>query len=238
MTPPAVITPPVPVPGSLTVQWFGQSGVLLITPDGNSILIDPPGPASGYQLPFLGAVNALLVSRDEPDYNYVVAANSTNVLVAARNGQFIPVDAQLSDARIQAVQTGGAGGEAVPNGIWVIDSPGLYMVHLGGLQGPLPASAQLRPRPDLLFLPVGGGPVLDATTAAQIVTALKPRVVIPLNYKTTATRDPLAPVDDFLAAGYRDVIRPGHTWTVKPSDLKSGAGGEQGQPRIVVLDYK
>jgi hypothetical protein len=80
--------------------------------------------------------------------------------------------------------------------------------------------------------------VLDATTAAQIVTALKPRVVIPLHYKTTATRVPLAPVDDFLAAGYADVIRPGHTWTVKPSDLKGAVGGEQGQPRIVVLDYK
>jgi L-ascorbate metabolism protein UlaG (beta-lactamase superfamily) len=224
------------VPGSLTVQWFGQSGVLLITPDGNSILIDPPGPASGYQLPFLGTVNALLVSRDDPDYNYVAAANSTNVLVAARNGQFIPVDAQLSDARIQAVQSGPTGDQGTANGVWVIDSPGLYVVHLGGMQGPLPASPALRPRPDVLFLPVGGGSVLDAAAAAQIVTQLKPRVVIPLHYKTTASRVPLAVVDDFLA-GYHDVIRPGHTWTVKPSELK-GTGGDQAQPRIVVLDYK
>jgi hypothetical protein len=43
-------------------------------------------------------------------------------------------------------------------------------------------------------------------------------------------------VDDFLT-GYRDIQRPGHTWTVKLSDLKS-MGGEQVQPRVVVLDYK
>jgi hypothetical protein len=209
--------------------------VLLITPDGNTILVDPPGPQSGYQMPFLGRVDALLVSRDDPDYNYVAAAQTDNPLVAARNGQFIPVDAQLSDARIQAVQSGG-GDQGPANGIWVIDSPDLYMLHLGGLKGPLPQSPQLRPNPAILFLPVGGGTVLDAAAARQIVTQLKPQVVIPLHYKTEATRTPLAPVEDFLA-GYHDVVRPGHTWTIKPSELKS-IGGDQAQPRIVVLDYK
>ena len=148
--------------------------MLLITPDGNTILVDPPAPSSGYTLPFFGALDALLVSRDEANYNYVAAAQSDNVLVAARNGQFIPVDAQLSDARIQAVQSGPVGDQSPVNGVWVIDSPGLYMVHLGGLKGPLPSSPQLRPQPDVLFLPVGGGSVLDAAAAAQIVSQLKP----------------------------------------------------------------
>ncbi len=233
-TPPVPATQPPAVSGSLTVQWFGQSGVLLITPDGNTILVDPPSPASGYTLPFLGMVNALLISRDDPDYNYQAAANSDNVLIAAHNGQFVPLDAQLSDAHIQAVQSQSGSDQAGPNGVWVIDSPGLYMVHLGGLKGPLPQSPLLRPQPDVLFLPVGGGSVLDATAAAQIVTQLKPKVVIPIHYKTPASVSPLAPVDAFLA-GYRDVIRPGHTWTVKPPDLK---GTDAAQPRIVVLDYK
>ncbi len=232
-TPAVSATQPPAVAGSLTVQWFGQSGVLLITPDGNTILVDPPGPASGYTLPFLGMVNALLISRDDPDYNYQAAATSDNVLIAAHNGQFVPVDAQLSDAHIQAVQSGSD--QTGPNGVWVIDSPGLYMVHLGGLKGPLPQSPLLRPQPDVLFLPVGGGSVLDATAAVQIVNQLKPKAVIPIHYKTADSRVPLAPVDDFLAAGYRNVIRPGHTWTVKPSDLKAT---DTGQPQIVVLDSK
>jgi L-ascorbate metabolism protein UlaG (beta-lactamase superfamily) len=210
--------------------------VLLITPDGNKILVDPPAPASGYTLPFFGAVDALLVSRDDPDYNYVAAGQSDNVLVAAHNGQFVPVDAQLSDARIQAIQSEGMSGQTTPNGIWVIDSPGLYMVHLGGLKGPLPKSPQLRPQPDVLFLPVGGGSVLDVAAAAQIVTQLKPRVVIPLHYKTAATRVPLDALDSFLAQGYRDVTRPGYTWTITPQELKGNP--DSAQPRIVVLDYQ
>ena len=37
---------------------------------------------------------------------------------------------------------------------------------------------------DLLFLPVGGGPTIDAAQAAEIVGIVEPRWVVPMHYRT------------------------------------------------------
>jgi L-ascorbate metabolism protein UlaG (beta-lactamase superfamily) len=37
---------------------------------------------------------------------------------------------------------------------------------------------------DLLFLPVGGGPTIDATQARAIVDRLRPQWVVPMHYRT------------------------------------------------------
>lgn len=58
------------------------------------------------------------------------------------------------------------------------------MVHLGGLDKPLTDEqlAQIG-EVDVLMIPVGGGDVLAAQAAADLVTRMEPRVVIPMHYK-------------------------------------------------------
>ena len=50
----------------------------------------------------------------------------------------------------------------------------------------------------MLFIPVGGGPTIDARAAAQVVDQLNPFWVTPMHYGTPAL-DFLEPVDAFLA---------------------------------------
>ena len=51
----------------------------------------------------------------------------------------------------------------------------------------------------MLFLPVGGGPTVGGGQAAAIVGALRPRLVVPMHYRTDAVNF-LEPPDAFLAA--------------------------------------
>ena len=50
---------------------------------------------------------------------------------------------------------------------------------------------------DLLFLPVGGGPTIDAGQAAEIVSVVRPRWVVPMHYRTPRIGF-LEPPDGFL----------------------------------------
>jgi L-ascorbate metabolism protein UlaG (beta-lactamase superfamily) len=85
---------------------------------------------------------------------------------------------------------------------------GVRVCHLGDL-----GQAALRDEQvaalgvvDLLFVPVGGGPTLDAAGAAAAVERLAPRWVVPMHYRTAAI-DFLEPADAFLASFGERVVR-------------------------------
>jgi len=51
--------------------------------------------------------------------------------------------------------------------------------------------------PDVLFIPVGGAPYLEAKEAVDLITAMEPKIVIPIGYKCDS--DPnVKPLDLFL----------------------------------------
>jgi L-ascorbate metabolism protein UlaG (beta-lactamase superfamily) len=51
----------------------------------------------------------------------------------------------------------------------------------------------------VLMMPVGGFYTIDAQAATQVMSTLKPRLVIPMHFKTSKCGFPIATVDDFLA---------------------------------------
>ena len=51
---------------------------------------------------------------------------------------------------------------------------------------------------DVLFIPVGGFFTVDAMEATEIAESIKPKIILPMHYKTPKTDYPLAVVDDFL----------------------------------------
>ncbi|MBI2462154.1 MAG: MBL fold metallo-hydrolase [Candidatus Rokubacteria bacterium] len=69
-----------------------------------------------------------------------------------------------------------------------VDLGGLRVAHLSDM-GHLPTEAQYQAleRVDLLLVPVGGHFSIDGRQAREIVERLKPRVAIPIHYKTAAT---------------------------------------------------
>jgi L-ascorbate metabolism protein UlaG (beta-lactamase superfamily) len=94
-----------------------------------------------------------------------------------------------------------AGTRRGPNTIFCFTLDGLRLCHFGDFgQAGLRAEQQRAiGEVDVLFLPVGDGPTVGGERAAAIVRALRPRLVVPMHYRTDAVNF-LDPPDAFLDA--------------------------------------
>jgi len=93
------------------------------------------------------------------------------------------------------------------------------VVHLGGLSETL-TDEQLSQlgEIDVLLIPVGGGDVLGAQAAADLVARMEPRVVIPMHYKMKDLSLEAAGVEPFIKEVGAKVIET-DKWRVTRKDL-------------------
>jgi L-ascorbate metabolism protein UlaG (beta-lactamase superfamily) len=111
---------------------------------------------------------------------------------------------------------------------WRWTQGGIDILHLGGAAAPISTEEKiLLSSPDILLLPVGGGAkAYNSQEAQQAIASLKPKVVIPTQYLTTAA-DPkdcdLESVDNFLnlLQGMEVKKLDSDSITIKPQDLPS-----------------
>ncbi len=86
---------------------------------------------------------------------------------------------------------------------------GVRVCHLGDLGHELDSNQMAEiGNVDVLLVPVGGFYTIDAKEATKVCEKLKPRLVIPMHYKTDKSSYPIAGVDDFLK-GRKNVRRLG-----------------------------
>lgn len=192
----------------MRVRWYGQAAFGLEDGDGKTVFLDPfqiPGAAlAGRGLrfdypPITGALaDLVLVTHEHFDHNGVDAIEGATRVIRATAGRFEtalgPVTGVVTD------HDRAAGTERGANIVYVFSLEGLRVCHFGDY-----GQAELRPEqaeaigtPDLLFLPVGGGPTVDGAAAIEVVRRLRPRWVVPMHYRTSAINF-LDPVDAFLA---------------------------------------
>ena len=101
---------------------------------------------------------------------------------------------------ISSYHDGFYGGQRGPNTIFVIKADGLNLCHLGDL-GHVLNSDKLAEigTVDILFIPVGGFYTINSNQATQIIKDIKPKLAIPMHYKTEAIKFSIDPVEIFLS---------------------------------------
>ena len=109
------------------------------------------------------------------------------------------------------------------NWMRIFEAEGLRVAHLGDLGCELdPEEAAELSGVDVLLIPVGGHYTIDAKQAKAIVEQVKPRIVIPMHYRTgNKGFDVIADVSDFLEL-CDDVTVTGNSTLVLDADTPAG----------------
>jgi hypothetical protein len=208
----------------VTIRALGHTS-FLFTGGGRRVLVNPfrrIGCTLGYASPTVEA-DIVMISSRLFDEGYLDDLTG-NPQVLAEPGAY-----DFEGLTVQGILTphDREGGRRFgDNIIWKWNQGGLNIVHMGGAAAPIEVEEQiLLGRPDILLVPVGGGPkAYTAEEAVQAVQTLKPKVVIPTHYLTTAA-DPescdLAEVDEFLALMQGTPVTKANdgTLSVRPGDL-------------------
>jgi L-ascorbate metabolism protein UlaG (beta-lactamase superfamily) len=123
------------------------------------------------------------------------------------------------------------GSERGKNTIFSFSVDGVRICHLGDL-GHVLSQKELAEvgSVDILLIPVGGLFTIDANEATQVAEQIKPKVLIPMHFKTEKCAFPIAPVDDFLK-GKPNTRRAGK------SEVSFSKATLPQQTEIVVLEH-
>jgi L-ascorbate metabolism protein UlaG (beta-lactamase superfamily) len=190
----------------MRIRWYGQS-TFRISGE-RTVFIDPFGAMDAlaarglrFDYPPVEGVEAdlLLVTHEHVDHNAVEVIGGSPEILRSTAGTFeSPVGEVIA---VASEHDDVAGTERGPNTIFRFTLDGLPLAHFGDF-----GQTELRPEQrkaigdlDVLLLPVGAGPTVGGESAAAIVRALRPRLVIPMHYRTEAVNF-LDPPDEFLAA--------------------------------------
>ncbi|AFY71437.1 hypothetical protein Pse7367_3189 [Thalassoporum mexicanum PCC 7367] len=186
---------------ALNLQWLGHMS-FLINGNGNTILTHPFKPAgcTAFFPEPKKQSDLVLISSRLLDEGYVTNLEKQTKLLY-QPGAYSLINTNFQGIRMDHDRIGGK--RFGMNVAWRWEQSGVSVLHLGGAAAPLaPDQRILIGRPDVLIIPIGGGPKsYNAQEAAAVVNSLNPKLVIPTYYRTRGANAncELGSIDDFLA---------------------------------------
>jgi L-ascorbate metabolism protein UlaG (beta-lactamase superfamily) len=223
----------------VTIRWHGHSFFEIKTPKGTVIAIDPHA-IEAYG-PTAVSADLVLVSHEHDDHNQtgVIRNQSTAKIIhglrwSGKKLDWNAVDEQFRDVHVRSVgvyHDTSEGAERGKNSIFIIETAGLRIVHLGDL-GHLLSDKEIKSigTVDILMIPVGGVYTINGAEARKVVEQLRPRqYILPMHYGTIVY-DEVLPPDEFLE-GFVSVRRSTSNQLTTNSDFKPS------QPIVLLLNW-
>ncbi len=186
--------------GSLSVKWLGHT-CFLFAGGGLRILVNPfrPSGCTAKYRPINVPADLVLISSQLLDEGYVKDLAGNPKLM------YQPGAYEFRGIRFQGVGLAHdrkGGRRFGMNTAWSWQQAGIKITHLGVPAGEISIEQKtLFGRPDVLLIPVGGGPkAYNPQEALRAIQSLNPKLVIPTHYRTNAADEQcdIAPVEDFL----------------------------------------
>jgi len=211
----------------MEIVWLGHS-CFRIRGREAAMITDPCPPSSGYNIGKPAAA-IVTVSHDHEDHCYVKGVAGSPRLIDGPGeyeveGIFITGVPTYHDSRQGALHG--------KNLAFILEVEDIRVCHLGDLgHTPTPEQVEELSDLDILLIPVGGHTTIDGAAAAEVVSLLEPRLVIPMHYRTDATKPQLDSLDRFL----REMGLKSHEPQAKLSTSRASLPHET---QVVVLDYR
>ena len=179
------------------IKWLGQATFMIASE--TTLVTDPHNPLMG-RLPKDLTAAVVTVSHAHGDHNYTKGVGGQPEVIAqtgnfSAGGFAIQGTAAFHDDKL--------GKKRGSNILYTIRAENMTLCHLGDL-GHLLTALQVAAigAVDLLMIPVGGFVTVGPEQAVQVIAQLKPKLVLPMHYKTGRSLIPLplAGVDKFTSA--------------------------------------
>ena len=209
----------------MEIFWYGLASFRFKSRQ-LTIVADPYAPETGLTMPAARA-QVVTISHDVPGHNYIKAVKGYDHVFAG------PGEYEVNGVFITGVATHHRGkpGERERNTAFLYEFDDISIGHLGDLGTPLDRKQiEAFNSPDVLIVPVGGGDILDASRAVEVITELEPRIVIPMHYAQPGLKLKLDPLEKFLKEMGAEATTPLPSLKLRKSDL---AGDET---RVVILE--
>jgi L-ascorbate metabolism protein UlaG (beta-lactamase superfamily) len=209
----------------MKIKWLGHACFLITSDTGLRIITDPYEIGGGLSYGQIKeSADIVIVSHDHADHNNVAAVQG--------NPKVVRGTVEVKGIKFKGIPTyhdEAGGGQRGRNTILCFEVDGMRLCHLGDLGHQLSDSqAADLGKIDILFIPVGGFYTIDAKVATQLCDRLKPKVVIPMHYKTARCAYPITGVEEFLR-GKKEVNR------LDSSQVEFKTGQLPATTKIIVL---
>ncbi|MBA7504975.1 hypothetical protein ES706_03638 [subsurface metagenome] len=211
----------------MKVKWLSHSCFSITSEKGTKLITDPYTVGAGIDYaPIKESADIVIVSHDHGDHNNVSAVQGRPQIV---KGSGIKNVSGIEFKGIAAYHDRSQGKERGDNTVFCFTVDGIRLCHLGDL-GHLLSQEQIASvgNVDILFVPVGGVFTINAAEATQVYTQLRPKVIIPMHFKTPKCAYPISDVNTFLEGKERV-----KKWD--KSEIEFQAGKLPAEAEIIVL---
>ncbi len=177
----------------MEITWYGRACFRLKGREA-TVITDPCPPSTGF-VAGKHDVQLLTISHAHPDHTYT--RSITAGLTLTRPGEYEAANVLVNGVR--TFHDGARGAERGENVVFSIEIDGVHVAHLGDL-GHLLTEEQLSELGpvDVLLVPAGGMHVLPPAEAAEVVSQVSPKIVIPMHFQVDGGSTDMATVDAFL----------------------------------------
>ncbi len=211
----------------MKIKWFGQSCFLLTSSKGVKIMTDPFDNNIGYELPDESA-DIVTTSHEHFDHSNVSIVKGAFTHINA------PGHWKVRGIDILGVETfhdSTNGSQRGKNTLFRFSIDDLVVCHCGDL-GHVLSDEQVSKigKVDVLIIPIGSVYTIDCHDAVKVIKLLKPKIVIPMHYKTPSLKFNLDGVAHFLELVGASKKLGSQELEVSKSNLDDFAG-------VIVLDY-
>ncbi len=171
------------------------------------------------------AADVALVSLSHPDMDGVdqLAYNGAEAFAITGPGEY-----EVKGIFIKGYPSRSTyGGKDRINTVYQVTLENMNLCFLGALAGELPKEViEALDDVDVLFVPVGGDGVLDPASAGKVAVALEPKLIIPMHFDGTGSKE----LKQFLKEAGAEGTKSADKLTLKKKDLEGKAG------EVVVLE--
>jgi L-ascorbate metabolism protein UlaG (beta-lactamase superfamily) len=176
----------------MDIYWLGH-GCFRFRGRDATVVTDPAPPTTGYRIKGVAA-DVVTQSSEAVEVSYRQALTGEPKFI---NG---PGEYEIAGVLITGVRTAHDPESSDHRNVaYVFDLDDVRICHLGSMSHkPSSEDIEVLGGADVLIVPVGGGKVFDAQRAAETVSLLEPKIVIPMQYQTEASTGELMSVDRFL----------------------------------------